>query len=159
MNPATPARPLTGRHVLIIAVTSFGVVIAVNLALAWFALRSFPGVEVANSYVASQGFNDRLADQRALGWGTRVEVAASELRLYVTAPDGAPAQIATLTATLGRPTHMRDDITPAFAPIPGGFAAPVDLAPGNWNLRLRATAPDGTPFERRISFHHQGPQG
>lgn len=149
-------RPLTGKHVLAVAFGAFGVVIAVNLALAWNAIRTFPGVEVQNSYVASQGFNTRLAEQRALGWQTRVEVAGGELRLYVTAPDGRPAQVETLTATLGRATHTRDDIVPAFAPMVGGFVAPMELAPGNWNLRLEATAPDGTEFRQRISFWHRG---
>lgn len=151
-----PVRRLTGRHVLAITLAGFGTVIAVNATLAYFALQSFPGLEVANSYVASQGFNTRLAEQRALGWQTRVEVTQGELRLYITGPDGAPARVAQLEATLGRPTQMRDDVTPAFVPIPGGFAAPVDLAPGNWNLRLRATAPDGTRFEQRIAFEHRG---
>jgi nitrogen fixation protein FixH len=149
-------RPITGKHVLAVAVGAFGIIISVNLLLAWNAIRTFPGVEVQNSYVASQGFNTRLAAQRALGWQTRVEVAEGELRLYVTAPDGRPAAVETLTATLGRATHTRDDTRPAFRRIPGGFAAPADLAPGNWNLRMVATSVDGTEFQQRISFWHRG---
>ena len=139
-------KPLTGRHVLAIFLGAFGLVIAVNLLLAWQAIRTFPGVEVQNSYVASQGFNTRLAEQRALGWEARVEVAQGELRLYLTGPDG----------TLGRATTTREDRVPAFRPTSYGFAAPVELAPGNWNLRLVATAPDGTEFRQRISFRHNG---
>ena len=149
-------RQLTGRHVLAIFLGAFGLIIAVNLLLAWNAIRTFPGVEVQNSYVASQGFNTRLAEQRALGWQTRVEVAEGELRLFATAPDGRPAAVETLTATLGRATHTRDDTVPAFERMVGGFAAPMELAPGNWNLRLVATAPDGTEFRQRISFWHRG---
>jgi nitrogen fixation protein FixH len=145
---------LTGRHVLGGFVGAFGVIISVNLVMAWFAVSTFPGVEVQNSYVASQGFNTRLAEQRALGWQTRVEVSDGELRLYVTDPDG-PAQVARLSATLGRATHTRSDTTPEFRRIPGGFAAPVTLEHGNWNLRLVATAADGTEFRQRISFWHR----
>lgn len=145
---------LTGRHVLGVFLGAFGVIIAVNLAMAWFAVSTFPGVEVQNSYVASQGFNTRLADQRALGWQTRVEVAGGELRLYVSDPNG-DADVADLTATLGRATHTRADTTPDFYRIPGGFAAPVALEPGNWNLRMVATAADGTEFRQRISFWHR----
>jgi nitrogen fixation protein FixH len=150
------ARPLTGKHVLAIALSAFGVVIAVNLILAWQAIRTFPGVEVENSYVASQGFNTRLAEQRALGWQARVEVEGGELRLFLTGPDGAPARVASATGILGRATTTREDRVPDFRPIPGGFVAPVDLGPGNWNLRLVATAPDGTEFRQRISFRHNG---
>jgi nitrogen fixation protein FixH len=145
---------LTGRHVMGGFVGAFGVIIAVNLVMAWFAVSTFPGVEVQNSYVASQGFNTRLAEQRALGWQTRVEVAGDELRLFVNDPDGF-ADVAQLTATLGRATHTRSDVTPEFRRIPGGFAAPVTLEPGNWNLRLVALAADGTEFRQRISFWHR----
>jgi nitrogen fixation protein FixH len=156
MSSRTTTRGLTGRHVLAIAVSFFGVVITVNGIMAWQAVRTFPGVEVQNSYVASQGFNTRLAAQRALGWQTRVEVAGGELRLLITGPDGTAARVATVEGVLGRATTTAQDIAPDFRPIPGGFAAPVDLAPGNWNLRLVATAPDGTEFRQRISFWHRG---
>jgi nitrogen fixation protein FixH len=155
MSTPQSAFRLNGRHVLAIFVGCFGVILTVNMAMAWFAVSTFPGVEVQNSYVASQGFNTRLADQRALGWETRVEVVDGELRLYVTDPDGA-ADVAALSATLGRATHNRDDIQPEFHRIEGGFATPVSLEPGNWNLRLVATAPDGTEFRQRMSFWYRG---
>jgi len=60
-------RKLTGRHVLLIFVAAFGVIISVNLVLAYSAVNTFPGLEVRNSYVASQTFNDRKAAQEALG--------------------------------------------------------------------------------------------
>ena len=61
-------RELTGRHVLVITVSAFAVIIGVNLTLAYQAVATFPGLEVQNSYVAGQGFNDRKAAQEALGW-------------------------------------------------------------------------------------------
>jgi len=61
-------RQLTGRHVLMIFVGAFTVIIGVNIALAYNAVRTFPGLEVKNSYVASQEFNTRRAAQVALGW-------------------------------------------------------------------------------------------
>lgn len=158
MQTQQTAFRLTGRHVLAMFLGFFGVIFAVNMAMAWFAVSTFPGVEVQNSYVASQGFNTRLADQRALGWQTRVEVAQGELRLFVTDPDG-DADVAELSATLGRATHNRDDVTPEFHRIPGGFATPVTLEPGNWNLRLVATAVDGTEFRQRVSFWHRPAAG
>lgn len=46
-------KELTGRHVLLMFVAGFGIIIAVNLTLAFSAVRTFPGLEVKNSYVAS----------------------------------------------------------------------------------------------------------
>lgn len=153
---ARPPRVLTGRRVLAIAVACFGTVFAVNGLMAYHAVRSFPGVEVANSYVASQGFNTRLSEQQALGWQALVAVDGPDLVLRLTGADGAPALVADLRATLGRATHTRDDQTPAFRARPdGAYAAPVTLAPGNWNLRLVARAADGTEFQQRISFVHR----
>jgi nitrogen fixation protein FixH len=146
----------TGRKALAIFVSVFGLIIAVNSFMAYSAISTFPGLEVQNSYVASQGFNARLAKQRALGWDVRVEVAAGELRVHITDPDGTPAEVADLSATLGRATHTRDDVTPAFRYAQGSFRAPVELDHGNWNLRLVAIAPDGTEFRQRVSFHHRG---
>jgi nitrogen fixation protein FixH len=149
-------RELTGRKVLAIFVGIFGVIISVNAFMAYSAVSTFPGLEVQNSFVASQGFNARLARQRELGWDIRVEVQGDQLHVHITDPDGTPAEVAELTATLGRATHTRDDVTPDFTYARGSFRAPVDLENGNWNLRLVATARDGTQFRQRVSFRHRG---
>ncbi|MFN3953535.1 MAG: FixH family protein [Pararhodobacter sp.] len=147
---------MTGHKALAIFVGAFGLIISVNLFMAYSAVRTFPGLEVQNSYVASQGFNEALARQLALGWEVRVEHAEGKLKVHFTDAEGAPVDVADMTATLGRATHTRDDTTPAFAYERGTFSAPVALEPGNWNLRLVAHAPDGTEFRQRISFWHRG---
>ena len=68
-------RQITGRHVLIGFVGAFSVIIGVNLVLAWSAVRTFPGLEVKNSYVASQEFNERKAAQEGLGWTVEADHA------------------------------------------------------------------------------------
>ncbi|MCC1481134.1 FixH family protein [Roseibaca sp. Y0-43] len=147
---------MTGPKVLAITLAAFGTVIAVNLTLAWSAVSTFPGLEVQNSYVASQNFNEELAAQEALGWDVSAEVEGGELVLTITGPDGYPAQVATLDALLGAATHVRDDQRPDFVFLNGAFRAPVDIAPGNWNIRLRATAADGTLFQQRVVLHVEG---
>lgn len=151
----TAPKQLTGRHVLIGFVSFFGVIIVVNLFMAWNALRTFPGVEVANSYVASQGFNAALAAQQSLGWDVAVSVENGTLFVRFTDADGAPVEVAEMTALLGRPTHQRDDQVPDFARSGSTFSAPVDLDFGNWNLRITAHAADGTLFRQRVSFWHR----
>lgn len=149
-------KPLTGRKVLAIWCCCFGVIISVNLVLAFQAVRSFPGLEVANSYVASQYFNDHLAEHRALGWEVAAKVEDGILVLSFTDANGTPVEVAALQATLGRATHIREDREPDWRYFGGVFTAPAkDLAPGNWNIRLVATAPDGSQFRQRVVLHHR----
>lgn len=149
------ARELTGRKVLAITLASFGIVIAVNLTLAFLAVSSFPGLETPNSYVASQRFDAEREAQDALGWTVTPSYDGQVLALAVRDADGNPARLASLTATVGRPTHVRDDVTPRFTYRGGLFTAPLALAPGRWNIHVRATAFDGTEFRQRLD-HVQG---
>ncbi len=144
------AREITGRHVLVGFVAAFGVIIGVNLLLAWNAVHTFPGLEVANSYVASQEFDDRKAAQEALGWTVRASHAAGTLRLSITDATGAPVRAVSLNATLGRATHVADDSTPVFAFDGTDYVTPIDLGDGNWNIRMVAIAEDGTEFSQRV---------
>ncbi len=141
---------LTGRKVFIITASAFSVIIGVNLTMAYLAVGSFPGLEVKNSYVASQKFDDDRAAQEALGWDISANVEDNVLTIAFTGRNGYPVEVQTLEATVGRATHVKDDVAPEFAYSDGTFTAPVDLKPGNWNIRLVATAPDGTPFRQRI---------
>jgi nitrogen fixation protein FixH len=152
----TTTKEITGRHVLIGFLSFFGVIIVVNLVMAWNAVRTFPGVEVANSYVASQGFNSALAAQQSLGWDVAVTVEDGLLVVRFADTDGAQVDVAQMTALLGRPTHQRDDQVPDFVQSGSTFVAPVTMDFGNWNLRITATAADGTLFRQRVSFWHRG---
>ena len=64
-------RRFTGYHMTAILLAFFGIVVAVNLVMATYATRTFGGVVVENSYVASQKYNGWLAEarrQKQLGW-------------------------------------------------------------------------------------------
>ncbi|RYH07423.1 FixH family protein [Tropicimonas sp. IMCC6043] len=143
---------LTGRKVLFFTVGAFGVVIAVNVTMAYLAVGTFPGLEVKNSYVASQSFDADRAAQEALGWTAEAGVADGVLTIAFTGRTGYPVEVASIDATVGRPTQVKDDVTPDFAYRNGTFTAPVDLEPGRWDIRMVATAPDGTPFKQRIEI-------
>ena len=146
-------RELTGRKVLLIFVSFFGVVFAVNFLLAYQAVATFPGVEARNSYQASQTFEADRSAQLALGWDVSAELEGEELVLRIIGPDGQPVQVAELAATLGRATHVNDDRSPQFAYYNGAYRAAEPLGPGNWNLRMHAVAEDGTPFRQRIVIY------
>ena len=146
-------RELTGRHVLMIFGGAFGVIIGVNLLLAWSAVSTFPGLEVKNSYVASQQFDERKAAQEALSWTVRADAADGQVILRITGADGLPVRVGGLDAVIGRATHVADDVRPEFIFDGVSYVAPVDLAAGNWNIRMTAQAEDGTPFSQRVILH------
>ncbi len=144
---------ITGRHVLVGFVAAFGIIIGVNLVLAWSAVKTFPGLEVKNSYVASQQFDDRRAAQEALGWTVRADHEGDQLRLSIVDARDTPVAVQSLTATVGRATHVYDDQAPEFTFDGSAYVAPVHLGDGNWNIRMIAVAQNGTEFTQRVVLH------
>ncbi len=53
------SKEFTGRHMWLLAVSFFGVIISVNIVMAVSAARTWTGLVVENSYVASQEFQGR----------------------------------------------------------------------------------------------------
>ncbi|WP_134680719.1 FixH family protein [Paracoccus ravus] len=145
---------LRGRHVLAITLTAFGTIIAVNLFMAIKAVGTFPGLETANSYVASQRFDRDRQSQQALGWRVDASYDGAEMTLAIRDAQGFPVRVRSLDVTVGRPTYVRDDLHPEFVARGGLFVTALDLAPGVWNIHLRATALDGTEFRQRIDHYH-----
>lgn len=139
-------KTLTGRHVAMMFVTGFGIIIAVNAALAINAVRTFPGLEVPNSYIASQTFQARSDAQQSLGWVASAVYKDGELRLTITDAAGNPAPALDLSAHIGRPTEAKND---ADLDLRDGSSR-IDLAEGAWRLDLSARAPDDTLFERAL---------
>ncbi len=142
-------KEIKGWHVLATFVGAFGIIISVNLTLAFNAVNTFPGLEVKNSYVASQSFDVDRAAQEALGWDVSARLEGDQLVLQVLDADG-PLAPEIVSATFGRATHVGQDQNPAFAYYDGAYRAAVDASAGNWNLRLKAHADDGTLFQQRI---------
>lgn len=149
-------KEFTGKHALLVFGGAFSVIIAVNLALAYNAVRTFPGLEVKNSYVASQQFDVRRQAQLRLGWSVRAEARDGQVILSITDADGNPVEAADLQATLGRATHVKDDLEPEFVFDGKAYVAPAVLERGNWNIRMVARADDGTEFTQRVILHVRG---
>ncbi|GGH59489.1 nitrogen fixation protein FixH [Frigidibacter albus] len=150
-------RPLTGRKVLLIVVGFFAVIIGVNLTMAFQAVSTFPGLEVKNSYVASQTFDAERASQEALGWQVTHEYGADGvLSLVMRDAQGMPAPIKALSVTIGRTTHTRDDRPLDLAYTGGIYTTKLDLEPGNWLLHLNAESADGVAFRQRYDMFVNG---
>jgi nitrogen fixation protein FixH len=136
------SRKFTGRHMALVFIGGFGVVIAVNLVMASFAIGSFHGTVVDNSYVASQNYNGWLAKaeaSKALGWQVMAQRRADgrvEIET-IAVPEGA-----VITAEAERPLGARDTARLTFAAEgEGQWVSDTPLAPGRWRLRLAIRAP------------------
>jgi nitrogen fixation protein FixH len=151
-------REITGKHVLVFTVSAFAIIIGVNVVMAWKAVSTFPGLEVDNSYVASQTFDADRSAQEALGWTLvpQYDAAAKELRLSFTDKDGLPVVLADLTVLVGRTTEAADDARPDFALVTGVYVAKADLKPGKWMMHVEGHAVDGTVFRQRIDLLVKG---
>ena len=151
-------RELTGRHVLMITVSAFAVIIAVNLVMAYKAVSTFPGLEVTNSYVASQDFDADRAAQQALGWTLTpaYDATEGELRLAFTDAGGQPVLLQSLDVLVGRTTEAEDDSRPVFSRDAGVYVARARLAHGKWMMQVDAAAQDGTRFRQRIDLFVKG---
>ncbi len=149
MNAETSGTPLTGRKVFFIFAAAFGVIITVNLTLAYNAVSTFPGLEVKNSYVASQSFERDRAAQLALGWDVAAVLKGDELQLSIQR-NGYPVEATIVSAVFGRATHVGQDQRPDLTFNGEAYTAPVEVSDGNWNLRLVAMSEDGTMFRQRI---------
>ena len=148
MEKAHP-KEFTGKKMLLIMVSFFAVVIAVNIYMAYSAVSTFPGLEVENSYVASQQFDARAAAQRELGWEVTLTREGNELVLDLRDAEGEVTP-ASISAIIGRPTFAGDDITLQFRLVGDRYRAEADLAPGPWRLFLDAVAQDGTLYKKRL---------
>ena len=134
-------RAFTGRHMWFILIAFFGTVFAVNFTMARFAIATFGGTVVDNSYVASQHYNGWLDEARAqarLGWQAKM-VRGDDAHVLVSVNDaaGTPLRNATVSAIARHPLGRSEPIALAFAPVDGGgYRSLARLPPGRWTLHL-----------------------
>jgi nitrogen fixation protein FixH len=153
---AKPAKPLTGWHVLAMLIAFFGVIIGVNLTMAWFANSTWSGLVVANGYVASQTFDKDLARaraQEALGW--KVDLTAGEGKIRITFADreGQKIERLAIAGDLERTVTDKQDQKLAFQPLGAGvYSAPANLAPGVWEVEIHATGDGVADYHKIFRF-------
>jgi nitrogen fixation protein FixH len=146
-------KTLTGKHVLIILLSVFGVVFAVNGFFAYSAIHTLSGEQRGASYEAGLHYNATLAEQRAqdeLHWSHK-SVALPSSRLAVTFADanGAPVAGLAVEGWLERPATQRADRKLTFKEIDAGRYEAADESPegGAWILSFTAqkSSPGATP--------------
>lgn len=149
-----PAQGFTGFHMWVLAISFFGVIITVNVGMAVLASRSWTGLVVQNSYVASQEFETkRLAHekQKAAGWRAIFTYSAGRARLAVTDDANAALDLGEVVLSLHRPVGGHDDQQVTLARTADGRyeAAIAKLSEGVWDAAIVAPETALGPFELR----------
>jgi len=134
---------------------AFAIIIGVNVFMAYSAVGTFPGLVVKNSYVASQTFDAERKAQEALGWDVTAALDGNNVTLEIIGPDGRPARVEKIDATLGRATQRNNDQALSFARNDLGLhVAPIEpIDAGKWKLRFVATAMNGVPFRQQVDLY------
>lgn len=148
----------TGWHMLVIMLAFFGVIIAVNVTMAVLAGRSWTGLVVKNSYVASQRFNEDLAEARrqaARGWTSQLDYRDAHFAFALKDRRGQPVVLDDLMVAVGRPASEAQDQTVALRHVGGGrYRGDVVLEPGIWMLRITGGAAENAyRRDSRIEVH------
>lgn len=139
-------REFTGRHMLAIMFGFFGIIIAVNVTMAWLAGASWTGFVVRNSYVASQEFNEKVAaarEQRALGWVATLAIADGVAELSLTDGAGVPIALDAARLVLRSPATDRADQSVDLRAGERAYRGEVVLNDGVWVVEIIASARDG----------------
>jgi nitrogen fixation protein FixH len=149
-NTLQVMKPFTGYHMWAWLISFFGVVIAVNIGLAYYANSTWSGLVVENSYVASQEFNGKLADvkaQDALGWKDKFAAANGVVSYSITKPDGAAVSATSIKVTFRRPVTDTADFTLTLAKAADGtWSAPHALGDGAWIAEIDVTGDGFKPW-------------
>lgn len=159
---ARKPREFTGRHMLISILAFFGVVIGVNVTMATLARKSWTGLVVENTYVASQQFNEEARKgraQAALGWTGRLTIASGDVRYSLVDAQGKPVPLHSVRMLFRHPAYEAEDEAVTLAAAAGGtpantqeFAARHTPKDGVWIIEIDADAGLTAPFRdvRRI---------
>jgi len=148
--PASTARPLTGRFVLITVVSFFAVVIGVNMVMMRLAITTLPGTEVDSAYSASLAYQGEILaarQQNARDWRVDAHIERgpdgfAALSIHAQDRSGTPLAGLAIFGRLERPTDRRADQAFEFAERGGGSyrGTARSVAPGQWDLVIEADA-------------------
>ena len=145
-----PFDPKRSRWIPWAIVGFFGVVIAVNAVMLWFALGTFNGLSYKEAYDRGVHYNETLAEaeaQHALGWQVTLDSAnlgarQAEIVLELKDRTGAAITSAGVEGALVRPVQEGNDFAVSLTHRGGGRYAATVEAPlaGQWDLDLVVVA-------------------
>jgi len=135
--------PRRGRWIPWLLVAGLAVTVAVNGAMVWIALDSWPGLTTDDAYAKGLAYNRTIAAraaEAALGWQIEFEYRAGRAVVAVSDRDGRPINGLEVELQLRRPTHEGFDQSARLAGRgEGRYVAPVSLPlSGQWNAVVEA---------------------
>ena len=126
----------TGWHMLATICTFFGVIITVNMTMAYYASHSWSGMVVGNTYVASQQFNRKTAEiGKLLATGIRgtIKIDQGQIAYDLSIPDQGPVVADEVVANFRRPVGEHQDFSLTLLPTaPGHFTGSHPVDDGHW---------------------------
>ncbi len=127
-------------------VGGLGLVVAVNGAMIWQAVSTFPGKAGRDGFALSNRYNmvlQRQDDQAAIGWVVRASAdAKGRAAMTLADTDGTPLTGAKIEAVAERPVGEARTTPLLFIDQGAGrYAADATLdAPGQWDISITARA-------------------
>lgn len=156
MSMASTQKEIKGGHVLAMLLAFFGVIITVNMVMAYFANSTWSGLVVANGYVASQSFDRDLAKaraQEALGWNVAFTHRPDRINIAFADKNGRAIETLSLTGALERTVTDKQDQQLTFTPMGGGvYSAPAKLTPGVWEVEIRGESREVPEYRKIFRF-------
>ena len=147
-------RKITGRMVLIGMIAFFGVVSAVNGVFIYFALDTWPGLAVENSYERGLNYNEVLNQARRqsqFGWTTSLRAVPEGITFELTDRDKRPVSYADVAVKLSRPASARFDQEFVLTETSAGTYSvkAVNLEQGRWLADVLVRVPNGQTYRTR----------
>lgn len=152
-NNTHEPRRITGRTVLFSLIAFFAVIFTANGFMMYFAIGTFPGLEVESSYKVSQRYNKEIAHakaQAALEWTVDANIThngdgSAHIRVVAKDKNGAPVTGELVTVDLQRPTSTASDQKIRLTERSAGeyVANAQGIQAGRWNVTVEVVGPKG----------------
>jgi nitrogen fixation protein FixH len=158
----TNMKEITGKHVLIMFLAFFGVIIAVNGAFIYLSQKSWVGLETEDAFRKGVKYNQQLSkmrEQNRRGWHMKLERQLMPEGFILTArprdKNGEPLTNLVLSAELKRPTHTGEDQTFILEEKSPGLYRGANARPvarGKWYLFVTAIQNDKIVYRSKNDF-------
>ena len=141
-------KKIEGRHVLYMLLGFFGVMGGVNAIFVYFALTSFSGISVEDSYLKGLSYNEEIAsskDQASREWISDFEFVdlgnkKAIVSLRLSDRDGARLSGVVAQLNIRRPAQDEQDRQLTMMPRQGEFQSELEFPyAGQWDLSILVT--------------------